>query len=61
MAAAGAFGLPQEANLNPTLDPADFEQLIENLCAAAAADFAATRSRLERLRRVGPEGDRSAD
>lgn len=40
---------------DPTLDTQDFRQLVESLCAAASADFAAARQRLERLRRVGPD------
>ena len=46
---------------NQSLDPVDFQKMIETLCATAAADFAATRSRLERLRRVGPDDDRADD
>ena len=41
----------------PALEVPDFQQMVESLCAAAAADFADTRSRLERLRRVGPDDD----
>ena len=41
------------------MNPEEFQKLIENLCAAAAQDFAATRSRLERLRRIGPDDDQT--
>ena len=39
----------------PTLDVPDFQKAVESLCAEAVADFAAARSRLERLRRHGPD------
>mgnify|MGYP001550437512 CR=1 FL=1 len=42
----------------PSLDVPDFQKMVESLCAEAVADFAAARSRLERLRRVGPDDDR---
>jgi len=40
----------------PTLDVSEFRQLVDALCAAAAADLDATHERLERLRRLGPDG-----
>ncbi|MDP2341300.1 MAG: hypothetical protein Q8O67_10095 [Deltaproteobacteria bacterium] len=43
-----------------TLDPKEFQNLIETLCKSAAEDFAATRSRLEHLRRVGPDDDQAS-
>ncbi len=44
--------------MNTTLEPSEFQQLIDNLCARAAADFAETRRRLERLRLIGPDDER---
>jgi hypothetical protein len=47
--------------MSPTLDPKEFQKQIENLCKQAEADYAATRSRLEHLRRVGPDDDHASD
>ena len=38
-----------------TLPLSDFQAIIDILCQSAIADFSATRQRLERLRRDGPE------
>lgn len=38
-----------------TLPLSDFQAIIDTLCQSAIADFSATRQRLERLRRDGPE------
>ncbi len=44
----------------PALKVPDFQKMVESLCAEAVADFSAARSRLERLRRVGPDDEQNA-
>jgi hypothetical protein len=47
--------VPMESQADRSLPVTDFKAIIEALCVHAAADFMAARSRLERLRRDGPE------